>query len=85
MMPSYASVPESGRRADGGDLCRGERARVAEPGGPIGVRRHARRAPPQRRRGLCSDHGRTAPLGVHITSSPPQEGYADLKAKYAIC
>lgn len=40
------------RRAEGGDVRGRERVPVAEPGGPRGVRRRARRAPPQRRRGL---------------------------------
>ena len=41
----------SRRAAAGGDLRRRERVPVAEPGGPRGVRRRARRAAPQWRRG----------------------------------
>ena len=55
----------SRRAAAGGDLRRRERVPVAEPGGPRGVRRRARRAAPQWRRGpplrRPEPHG---PLGI---------------------
>ena len=53
------------RGAAGGDFRRRERVPVAEPGGPRGVRRRARRAAPQWRRGPAlrrpEPHG---PLGI---------------------
>ncbi|CAL4994384.1 unnamed protein product [Urochloa decumbens] len=52
MTPSYSSGSAGPPRGpEGGDIRGRERVPVAEPGGPRGVRRRARRAPPQRSRG----------------------------------